>query len=214
MSKEISIEDKKVLTPVFRCSFPALFEPKSFKDQPPKYSVTMLFGKKDTVKTKDGKTVPAIKVLQDAAMNAAVEQWGAKADALVAKMKGTDRWPFHDGDKEKPDMKGYPGHFFVTAKAKKDNPPGIVDKNRQAIIDESEVYAGCYMRATLIAYAYDNDFGKGIGFALQNVQKWKDGEKFSGKKSAEDEFADDAEDDDSSDDEESYSDDDEDDAGF
>jgi hypothetical protein len=204
MGKEITMEDKKVITGKFRVSFPQLFKAKSFKGQEPKFGITMLFPKNE-----DG-----IKALKRAAMAAAEEKWAGKAESVIAKIKGGKGWPFRDGDKEKPDMKGYAGHYFVNAKAKETNKPGVVDRKREPILDESEVYAGCYARASVIAYAYDNDFGKGIGFSLQNVQKLADGEKFSGKKDAESEF--DAVDDES-DDETNYSktdDEEEDDLGF
>lgn len=172
---EIKIEDKKLMTPEFRVSFPQVFEPKAFGGSEPKYSIVMLLPKKGDLSK-----------FKTAAKNAAIEQWGAKADAVLAKLKGTKGWPFRDGDAEKADMKGYPGHYFITAKSKQK--PGLVNGKREAILDKDEFYAGCFARATLIAYAYDNEFGKGIGFSLQNIQKLKDGEKFSGKRDAEDEF--------------------------
>lgn len=171
MSK-ITIEDKKVMTQKFRVSFPNVFVPKSFEDQDAKYNITMLFDKKADLAD-----------MKRAVKNAVIEEYGSW-DARPKKFK----LPFRDGDAEKPDMAGYPGHYFVSATAKADKKPGIVDKNRVAIIDPSEFYAGCYARATLIAFAFDKKGNAGVAFALQNVQKLGDGEKFSGKKSAEDEF--------------------------
>lgn len=168
---------KKCITPMFRTSFENVMTPRAFRGQPPMYSCVMLFPKKE-----------GLGDLLTIAKAAAEEKWGQRAEQVIAKLKGTKNWPFHDGDKEKPDIVGYPGHYFVTAKAKEKNPPGVVDARRKPIIDEKEFYSGCYARAEVLAYAYDNEFGKGVGFSLLNVQKLKDGEMFTGKKKAEDVF--------------------------
>jgi hypothetical protein len=124
---------------------------------------------------------------KNAAMKAAEATWGDKAGKVIAQLKGTKGWPFRDGDKEKPDMDGYKGHYFISAKSK--TQPGIVDKRKQAILNvKDDVYAGCYARAELLAYAYDNDFGKGLGFSLLNLQKAGEGDKFGGRRNAEDVF--------------------------
>ena len=93
---------------------------------------------------------------------------------------------------------------FVTTSAKQR--PGVNQK-RERINEEDEngFYAGCYCRAELIAFAYDTAGNVGVSFALQNVQKTRDGEAFSGKRAAEDVF-DEVED--SSDNASSYGDDD------
>lgn len=168
---DITIEDKKCMTPEFRTSYPNVFKAKSFEGQEPKYGLTMLFSKKADISK-----------LKKAAFNAAVEKWGEDKAKWPKKL----RLPFRDGDAEKADMKGYPGHIFVSASSKQK--PGVVDQRREAILDEQAFYAGCYARATLIAFAYDRAGNVGVSFSLQNVQKLRDGERFSGRKAAEDEF--------------------------
>lgn len=168
----VSIEDKKVKTPKFRVSFPNLDQPKSFQGQAAKYSITMLFPK-DTDLTE----------MKRAAFKAKVEKWGKDKAKWPKRLKS----PFRDGDAEKPEMKGYEGSIFVTASAKADNQPGMVDIDRQEITGK-DIYAGCYARAELIAFAYDTAGNMGISFSLQNIQKLGDGKKFSGKKDAKDVF--------------------------
>ncbi len=73
--------------------------------------------------------------------------------------------------------------------------PGIVDADRQPIIDTSEVYSGVYGRASINFYAFNSNGNKGIACGLNNLQKIKDGEHLGGKMSAEDDFADGDEDD-------------------
>jgi len=107
---------------------------------------------------------------------------------------------FRDGD-EKSDLEGYPGNIFVTASNK--NKPQVIDQRKNHLTSEEAFYAGCYARASVIAFAYDNKGNKGVSFSLQNLQKVGDGESFTGRKAAQDEF--DAVEDDS-DDTENYED--------
>lgn len=166
----MTIEQKKVITPKFRVSFPNVFNPKSFDGQPAKYSVTMLFDK--------GADLSAMKT---AAKNAAIEKWGPDQKTWPAFKNPV----FRDGN-EMGDP-SYKDQIVVRASAKMR--PGVVNADRSVIVeDDGLFYAGCYARASLIAFAYDNKGNKGVGFALQNLQKMGDGEPLSGRKSAADEF--------------------------
>lgn len=178
MSKDkMAIEKKKCITHEFRVSFPAMITPKAFEQQEPKYSLVMLFDKKtDLGKPANGQAVS----MKQAAFNAATEKWGAKE-----KWPKNLRLPFRDGN-ERSDTPGYENTIFVTASSKVQ--PGLVDQGRRPILNERDFYAGCYARAELIAFAYDKAGNKGVSFSLQNVQKLKDGEPFSGRKNAEDVF--------------------------
>lgn len=168
---KMPIEKKKCMTPKFRVSYPAVFEAKAYEEgQAPKYSLVMLFDKKADLKE-----------LKRAAENAAMEKFGPKE-----KRPKNFRMPFRDGDEDRSDTPGYENSIFVTASSKQR--PGVVDQQRTQLISEEDFYAGCYARATLIAFAYDTKGNKGVSFSLQNVQKLADGEKFSGRKNAEDEF--------------------------
>ena len=177
--KQKAIELKKVKTPEFRLSFPALWKPKAFEEQEPKYSLVMLFDKKKA----------DLSGMKKAVVAAAQEKWGAKE-----KWPKNLRLPFRDGD-EKEDMDGYKGHTYVSASSKQ--APQIVDFKGPGIRPEplteadQKCYAGCYARATLIAFAYDKAGNKGVSFSLQNVQVLRDGKPFSGRKNADDEFSDD-----------------------
>lgn len=193
MAEKMDIEKKKVagkVCPEFRVSFPHVFEPHAFENQTPKYSIVMLFNKKTDLKE-----------LKRAAHNAAIEKWGPKE-----KWPKNLRMPFRDGD-EKADLAGYENTIFVSASSKKK--VQVVGNRKDesgrfpTLTNEDEFYAGCFGRATLIAFAYDQMGNRGVSFSLQSVQKTKDGEQFSGRRQAEDEFD---ETEDSSDDESSYSD--------
>lgn len=163
-------KEKRVKTPEFRVSFPHIFEAHSgFEGQGAKFSVVMLFDKKTDITP-----------LKKAVAEAATAKWGDKT-----KWPKNLRLPFRDGD-EKSDLSGYSGTIFCSASSKQR--PGVVDKHLAVITDESDFYAGCYARATVTAFAYDKAGNKGVSFSLQNLQKLRDGQAFSGRKKAEDDF--------------------------
>ena len=97
--------------------------------------------------------------------------------------------PLRDGDAERPDDPAYAGCYFINANSP--TAPGIVDANRQPILERSEVYSGVYGRASVSFYAYNSNGNKGIACSLNNLQKIKDGEHLGGKASAESDFGDD-----------------------
>lgn len=170
-TKSAGIEKKKCVTHKARLSFPALFQPKSFQNQEAKYSAVLLFPKDvDLAKPANGQKIS----LKHAAFNAAVEKWGPKE-----KWPKGIRMPFRDGD-EKADTQGYADHIFVTASAKRQ--PGIVDQSLKPILTDRDLKAGDYVRAEVIAFAYDQMGNRGVSFSLQNVQKLAEGEAFSGRK--------------------------------
>jgi len=161
---------EKVITPEFRVSFPNVFQPKSFEGQDPKYSLVMLFDKKEDL--------AALKAL---AKKAVEDKWPD-----ITKRPKNLRNPFRDGDTERPDVDGYAGKLFISASSKMK--PRVVDQSVQDIISDTDFYAGCYARASLTVFAYDTAGNRGVAFGLQNVQKLRDGEPFSGRAKPEDEF--------------------------
>jgi len=167
------IESVKCVTHEFRVSFPAIFEPKAFEGQEPKYSLVMLFDKKTDLGTPANKQRNSLK---QAVKNAAEEKWGPRE-----KWPKNLRMPFRDGD-EKADKQGYEGTIFVSTSSKLQ--PGLVGPSNQPILNPKDFYAGCYARAEVIAFAYDKAGNKGVSFSLQNIQKTRDGEAFSGRRDA------------------------------
>ena len=95
----------------------------------------------------------------------------------------------HDGDEKDNDDDGiYEDHFYINAKAK--TRPGICDKKRVPIMDEEEVYSGCWAIMSVTFYGYDVNGKKGIACGLNNIMKFKDDEHLGGRVSAETDFAD------------------------
>ena len=176
-------EYKKVVTPVFRVSFPNVFQPSAFEPgATPKYGVSMLF----TPAQFSDKDKAAWKAMKDLANEVSM----AAFKKLLKDLPANFKQPFSKGE-EKPDLDGY-GAGVVFANATSKLKPGVVDANKQPILAAEDFYAGCYARATVVAFAYDNK-GKGVAFGLNNLQKVRDGESFSGRTGAEDDFEDDLE---------------------
>jgi hypothetical protein len=99
----------------------------------------------------------------------------------------TLKLPLRDGDHERPDEEAYKDSYFINTNSK--NRPGIVDKELRAILDPNDLYSGCYGRASITFYAFNQNGNKGIACGLQNIQKWSDGEALGGRNRAEDDFA-------------------------
>ena len=69
--------------------------------------------------------------------------------------------------------------------------PGVVDADRNPILDSSELYSGIIGRASINFYAFNSNGNRGIACGLNNLQKLADGTPLGGHSRAEDDFADD-----------------------
>ena len=170
----------KVITGVnTRWSYANVWDPKSIDGGKPKYSVSLIIPKDDTA------TVNKIK----AAIQAAYEEGQSKlkGNGKTVPPLSAIKNPLRDGDLEKPDDAAYAGCYFVNANSA--TAPGVVDADRQPIIERSEVYSGVYGRASISFYAFNVNGNRGIACGLNNLQKIRDGEPLGGKSSAESDFA-------------------------
>jgi hypothetical protein len=95
---------------------------------------------------------------------------------------------FQDGDDT--DLDKYPeneGHYLLNCRSKKK--VGLVDIDRQPILEASEVYSGCWAYLSVTSFAYDNE-SKGVSFFLNNIMKARDDESFgSGSSTPDEDFA-------------------------
>lgn len=157
----------KLITPVARLSFPHVFRRQEGDMGAGKYAATLLFPKDTDLSALKAAAAACIKV-----------KWGDKKPSNL-------RSPFRDGDEK--ELDGYAGCIYIRATSK--TKPGVVDANVQPILDEEELYPGCYVRASLSVYAYDQSGNKGVSFGLLNLQKVKDGDSFSSTSKAEDDFS-------------------------
>jgi hypothetical protein len=177
----------RVTTPEAILSYPHLFEPSAGPDGgEAKYSATFVFPK--------GTDLTALKA---AALAAGVAKFG-EGKFQEGVRSGKLYWPFRDDVEDK----GYPaGSIFLGARNKQ--APGLVSRKKNAANadrpmpitaesqkpgNEDELYAGCKVRASLSAFAFDSHGKKGVSFALGNVQKLGEGERLDSRRAAEDEF--------------------------
>lgn len=170
-----------VYTPVARAQYVYLSQPdtgeivkkdgtKTKKDG--KYKLTLLFPKGSD-----------LKALEDAVVQAAKDKWGETVD--MAKVQT----PFVDGDtcldREGQPWEGFPGHIAIKADRSVDKntnlakPIPCYGKDGTSIIDPSEIYAGCKVKAKLAPFALVS-FGsiKMVKFYCEGVQFAGDDEPF------------------------------------
>ena len=176
MSNKVKNPMKVITGPNTRWSYCNVWQPKSINGGTPKYSVSLIIPKSDTV------TINKIK----AAIEAAYKEGEAKLKGNGRNVPALSvlKTPLRDGDAERPDDEAYANAYFVNANSA--TAPGI--------LDTSEVYSGVYGRASINFYAFNSNGNKGIACGLNNLQKIRDGEPLGGKSRPEDDFADEDED--------------------
>ena len=132
MSKNY-ITPTKVITGLnTRWSYANVWEAKSINGGTPKFSVSLIIPKDDTV------TVNKIK----AAIQSAYEEGQSKLKGSGKTVPALSvlKTPLRDGDLERPDDEAYAGCYFINANSA--SAPGIVDADRNPILTRSEVYSG------------------------------------------------------------------------
>lgn len=179
----MTTQPTKVVTGKVRLSYVNIFKARSFQaGGEEKFSLCILIDKKDIT------TLGKIKAAIDAAKKQGIaDKWGGK-------LPGNLKMPLRDGDAERADeAEEYTGKFFMNANS--NQKPGIVDENLNEILDNTEVYSGCYGRVSINFFPYNSNGSKGIAVGLNHVQKLADGEPLgAARASAEDDFADSIED--------------------
>jgi hypothetical protein len=169
----------KLVTPVFRVSFPAVFEAKAFDGGPPKYSVSAVWDPERFTAAEKRQWQAIVDLCDEVSM----ERFKKKMSALPANFKRAIR----DGA-EKAELAGYgEGKLFANLSSKMR--PGVIGLDRAPILDADDFYPGCYARATVTAYSYDNK-GKGVALGLQNLMKVGEGDRLDSRTDASEDFGD------------------------
>lgn len=155
----------KVVTGNVRFSYLTVFKPRAFAEgSPEQYSVVLLIPKDQT------KTIRKIKKAIDEEIREGMASfWKGKKPANL--------WnPLRDGDDEKADEHPeYEGMYFLTAKSTQK--PILLDEDGEELFDQSEMYSGCWGRADITFFAFDNKT-KGVGVGLNALKKTKDDKPF------------------------------------
>ena len=162
----------KVIVPC-RFSYLHCWEPDSVNGGEAKYSVSAIIPKSDT------KTINAIKAAIEQAKKDSVAKWGGK-------IPGNLKTPLRDGDIDHPDDEAYKNSYFINANSRQ--APQVVDSKVKPILDQSEVYSGCFGNISVTFYGYNSNGNRGIAAGLGNIQKIRDGESLGGRANAADEF--------------------------
>lgn len=168
----------KVVTGTVRFSYLNVFKPKAINEgQEPKYSVCLLIPKKDK------KTLDKIRKAIEAEKKAgAAEKWKGKVPANL-------KTPLRDGDVERADEHPeYEGMYFINANSSKK--PVLLDESKDEILDQTELYSGCWGRANVNFYCFDVNGNRGIAVGLNALQKKRDDEPLGGMITAESAAAD------------------------
>ena len=174
------VNPTKVITgPNTRWSYANVWDPRSINGSNPKYSVSLIIPKTDTV------TIEKI----NRAMRAAYEEGQNKlrGNGKFVPDYESLKLPLRDGDKERKGDPDYAGCMFINANSV--NKPDIVDAALNPILDRSEVYSGVYGRASISLFAFNSNGNKGIACGLNNLQKIRDGEPMGSRSRAADDFA-------------------------
>jgi hypothetical protein len=176
--------NKHFTTPVFVANFPSIFEMSSSKGEDGsegalRYSIQMIFTPKDFTE-------------REKAVWAAMEVESERIMREVLKPVNPQpyyRDPFRKGSKSKQNQSGldyekypYLSDDNVVANASNySNKPGVVDIDRNPILDKSQIYSGCYCVAVIELYAsgakatskaYKNP---GVSASIIHVMKIADG---------------------------------------
>lgn len=174
------IKDTSVRLGEVRFSYAAVFQPKKNDDgTPSKYGVCVIIPKEDT------ETVNLVKeAIEAAKQRGKHEKWGGKIPANVKSC-------LRDGDTDREDDEAFAGCYFLNASSR--NKPGVKvleDGVVSDALDEEDFYSGCYGAVTLDFFPYESSGNKGVGAGLNNVIKTRDGDRLSGGRSADEDFAD------------------------
>lgn len=164
----------RVITNEGLFSYAYLTEAHAFGTAEPKFSVSFVFPKTDK------ETYDLMQQAIKAATEAGIERFGKGFK------NAKTHFPIHDGDAEKPDDPVYAGCYYVNCSNRE--APKILGPDKRPLVDDSEIYSGCYGKLSINFYPYSNN-GTGVTASLQNVLKTRDGKPLGGgRASAEEDF--------------------------
>lgn len=196
-------------TPVFRASFPHFFKAQSGPEGgEPKYSVSAIWTPGDFTDKEKALWKKILTALDEEAKKRFKK---SMKDLKALNAEGGNFKLVPRNGATKADMEGY-GDGTVFANLTTKMRPGLIDLQKRPIVSTADeamiqkyedegrdyvvddngsiIYPGCYCRATVTVYSYDNK-GKGIALGLMNVQKVKDGDRLDSRTDAAADFDDD-----------------------
>lgn len=173
MANQKNFSATKMVIPC-RISFANIWEPKAINGGDEKYSVSCLIPKSDK------NTIARIqKAVEAAKEDGKTRKWGGKIPPNL-------KLPLRDGDIDRPDDENYEDCYFLNASSK--DAPQVVDRKVNPVLDPMMVYSGCYCNVSVNFYAFNANGNRGVAAGLGNIQFVRDGERLSGKASADADF--------------------------
>lgn len=172
MTEKQIVKTRNFITPVARASYAHVWEKSQMPNGAMKYSISLIISKDD----------PEIDRVRRSIEQAGIDKFG----------KDKAKWPkpfwnpLRDGDEERVE-EAYKNSYYLSPKS--DRTVGVVGPDAKPIMDQDEFYSGCYCRASVNFYGFDNAGKRGVGIGLNNVMKVKDADRLDGKIAAEDEFS-------------------------
>lgn len=178
---EAYTKKSKIITPVFRVSYPHIWTPqRNETDTKDVYSVTMVF--------EPDADLTEMKAL---AMAIRTQKFGKEGKFK----KAFKDVAINDTDENEE----YRGKTVVSARSH-DRPVSVVKVNKSVpkgspgwltpVTDRNEFYAGCYARASVTCYDYNHpQGGRGVSFGLQSLIFVRHGEPLVSISRPEDDFA-------------------------
>ena len=182
-SQAVNAQNTKVVTGKVRFSFCNVFEARAFGDNnDPKFSVMLLIPKSDV-----GTIERCKKAIDAAAQKGLSTKFGGKLPPILkTTFKDADKDTDQDGEVFAKKWDYTANHYIINVSSK--NQPQLVDANLNPIINPVEFYSGCYGRASINFFAYNNQGNKGVSAGLNNLQKLEDGESLGSFTTAEQDF--------------------------
>jgi hypothetical protein len=170
-----------IQTAVGTLSYPHLFKPAARSKAPavggvevPKvYSAVLLFDAKQIKST-------AYRILVDAVEDLVRTSF---PKGILGK---SIRSPFRDCDEKENFPDGY--ETFISAWS--NEKPGVVDNQREDILDSGDVWAGQWARFAVAPFSYENSGNRGVSFYLHHVQivRSEGLKRLDGRKAAQESF--------------------------
>lgn len=150
-----------------RISFANLLEPNPDQEMGGKYDAVLLVPKSDE------KGIKALKSAINTALKEAVAEGKIKAEDVK---KSNFKMPLRDGDEK--EGESFKRNMFLSVKS--GYKPLIIDKKRNKLTTDEEVYSGMFAAVAINFYTYSNKGNMGIAAGLQAVCKLEDGPRLSG----------------------------------
>lgn len=181
----------KVITPKAMLSYPHLDVAQAAQEgQKAKFSCALVFAPGSDLKALNAAVIAAATTKFGATITL---PGGVTMPVVEALQKGILKSPF----RRDVEVKGYAtGSIFTNVRSEQrpgavyshPGPDGVHPAEIPIAKIKEDLYAGCFVRASLTAFGYDTSGNKGVGLALNNIQKLADGERIDGRIKAENEF--------------------------